>query len=89
MTLLIAALAGAGIGLAFFGGLWVSIRCAVQSPRRRAMIAVSGTLRWILAGLAFFIVSRGGAVAVLAALGGFWLTRSILILGLGEVLRGR
>jgi F1F0 ATPase subunit 2 len=89
MNLMMAVLAGAGIGLAFFGGLWVSIRCAVQTPRRRGMIAVSGGLRWILAGVAFFVISRAGTAAVLAAFGGFWLTRSIMILGMGEVLRGR
>jgi F1F0 ATPase subunit 2 len=89
MNLLIAMLAGAGIGLAFFGGLWVSIRCAAQSPCRRGMIAASGALRWISAGIAFFVISRAGTAAVLAALGGFWLTRSILLLRLGEVLRGR
>jgi hypothetical protein len=86
MNLIIAALAGAGIGFAFFGGLWVSIRCTVRRPRRRGMIAVCGALRWVLAVLAFFIVSRAGGASVVAAFGGFWLTRSIMILGLSEVL---
>jgi F1F0 ATPase subunit 2 len=89
MNLMIAILAGVGIGLTFFGGLWVSIRCAVQSPRRCAMIAISGILRWILAGVAFFVISRAGTTAVLAAFCGFWLVRSIMILGMGEVLRAR
>lgn len=89
MNLLIAGLAGAGIGLAFFGALWVSVHCTAQSPRRRSMILVAGALRWILAGVAFFVISRAGTVAVLAALGGFWLSRSVMILGMGEVLRGR
>lgn len=89
MNLLIAVLAGVAVGIAFFGLLWVSIRCAVQSPRRRGLIAVAGALRWILAGVAFFVISRAGAAAVLAALGGFWLMRSILILMSGEVLHGR
>ena len=89
MNLLIAVLAGVAIGFAFFGGLWVSVRCAVHCARHRGMIAAGGALRWILAGLAFYIISRAGTPAVLAALGGFWLTRSLLILSLGEVLRGR
>jgi hypothetical protein len=89
MNLMIAATAGAGIGLAFFGGLWVSIRCAALNPGRRGMIVVSGVVRWMLAGFAFFIVSRAGAAAALAVLGGFWLVRSILILALGDVLRAR
>jgi len=89
MNLMIAATAGAGIGLAFFGGLWVSIRCTAPHRRRSGMIVVSGVVRWMLAGFSFFIVSRAGAAAALAALGGFWFVRSILILALGEVLRAR
>lgn len=89
MNLIIALLAGVAIGIAFFGGLWVSVRCAVYSPRRRGMIAACGALRWLLVGVAFFLLSRAGAAAVLAAFGGFWLTRSLLILRMGEVLRGR
>lgn len=89
MNLSIALLAGVAIGLAFFGGLWVSVRCAVQMSRRRGMIVVCAALRWLLAGVSFFLISRAGAAALLAAFGGFWLTRSLLILRMGEVLRGR
>jgi F1F0 ATPase subunit 2 len=89
MNHLIALLAGVAIGLAFFGGLWVSVRCAVQYSRHRGMIAACGALRWLLAGVSFFLISRAGAGAVLAAFGGFWLTRSMLILRMGQVLRGR
>jgi hypothetical protein len=89
MTLLIAALAGAGIGLAFFGGLWVSIRRAAPRHAARGTIVVIGIVRWMVAGFAFYFVSRAGAGAALAAFGGFWLVRSILILMLGEVLRAK
>lgn len=89
MNLTIALLAGVGIGLAFWGGLWVSIRCGLKSSRRPGLILACGAIRWSLAGLTFFLVSRAGTAAVLAAFGGFWLTRSLLILKVAGVLRAR
>lgn len=83
MNRVVAATTGFGLGLAYFGGLWLSIRSLKYRWRSPARFAVGRGGRVALAGLVFFaLLKTGGVVAVLAGLAGFvaarwYLTRLI------------
>jgi F1F0 ATPase subunit 2 len=85
MNTLAALMTGFGIGLAFVGGLWVTVRCAVGSPRIHVTLAFSQALRMLLAAMGFYAVSREGSGFLLPALAGFWIARRILICRIGGV----
>jgi len=87
MNALAALMTGFGIGLASVGGLWLTIRRAVGSPRIQAALAFSQVLRLSLAGAGFYAVSREGPGYLLPALAGFWIARRILINRWGGVSR--
>jgi F1F0 ATPase subunit 2 len=79
MTWVEAGTTGAGLGLAFFGGLRLTVRAVVRRPQRRILLPLSGLARLLLTGLVFYGLSREGARESLAALGGFWLARWYLV----------
>ena len=84
LTLALAFVAGAGLGMIFFAGLWWTVRKGVSSPRPALWFLGSGLLRMsgVLAG--FYFVSGGQFRRLVACLVGFiiarvvvtWLTRS-------------
>ena len=69
------ALAGMALGIAYFAGLWWTVRRAVASQRPAAWFAASFAVRALLAGAVFWLVARYGAAAVLSSLAGFVLAR--------------
>jgi F1F0 ATPase subunit 2 len=71
--------AGAGLGLAYFGGLWLTVRGVVNRPSRSALIPYGGVARLVLLAAGLTILGRQGAGMLLAALGGLWLSRWFLI----------
>jgi F1F0 ATPase subunit 2 len=89
MTWMVAAGAGAGLGLAYFGGLWLTVRRVVSRRCGAAWIPLSSATRLLLLGLGFLFLSRQGAGAVLAALGGLWLSRAWLLRHVGGLRYGR
>jgi len=89
MNWIVAVSAGAGLGLAYFGGLWLTVAGVVRQPSRAAWVPVTGVARLILLGLGLGILSRQGAGSVLAALLGLWLSRWYLLERLGGVRHGR
>ena len=82
-TLVLAWVAGAGLGAIFFGGLWWTVRKGASSPRPALWFFGSALLRMSIALAGFFLVSGGHWERLLACLLGFvmarlavtWLTR--------------
>ena len=85
MNWAVAAGAGAGLGLAYFGALWLTVVGVVRRPSRAAWVPVGGAARLALLGLALAALSRQGAGCVVAALAGLWLSRWYLVRRLGGV----
>ena len=80
---------GAGLGLAYFGGLWLTVRGVVNRPSRSSLVPYAGAIRLVLLGVGLTMLSRHGAGALLGALGGLWLLRSFLVRRLGGGHDGR
>jgi len=84
LTLALAFVAGAGLGMIFFAGLWWTVRKGVSSPRPALWFLGSGLLRMSVVLAGFYFVSGGQFRRLVACLVGFiiarvvvtWLTRS-------------
>lgn len=74
-----AGLAGAALGLLFFGGLWWTVRRAAASPRPALWFGPSLLLR--MAGVVggFYLVGAGQWTRLAACLAGFVLARGALL----------
>lgn len=88
MTWIAAGAAGVGLGLAYFGGLWLTVASVVRRPSRVGWIPISGLVRFFILGLGLVALSRSGAGGLLAALSGLWLSRWYLIRRLGGLKNG-
>ncbi len=75
MNWIVALTAGAGLGVAYFGGLWFTVTSVLRQPSRAVLVPVSGIARLVLLAVGLAIVARQGARSMLAALGGLWLSR--------------
>lgn len=73
-------LAGAGLGLVVFGGLWLTVRRlpAVRHPGRWLLMSLVARFAVALAGF-LWLVRSGGPVAGLAGALGFVLARRAII----------
>jgi F1F0 ATPase subunit 2 len=89
MNWIFALSAGAGLGLAYFGGLWLTVIGVVRQPSGAVLVPVSGAARFILLGLGLAILSRQGTGSILAALGGLWLSRWYMLRTIGGVRHGK
>lgn len=84
LILILAWLAGGGLGAIFFGGLWWTVRKGVSSPNPALWFLVSMWLRMGIVFAGFYFVSGGQWKRLVACLLGFliarlgvmWLTRS-------------
>src|ERR1700689_3075200 len=84
LALALALLAGAGLGVIFFGGLWGTIRRGVSSERPALWFFSSLLLRMSITLAGFYFVSGGRWERLLLCLLGFvmarfvvtWLTRT-------------
>ncbi len=74
---------GGGLGLLYFGGLWLTVRHAVQGPKSAAWFALSSLTRLGAIALVLAALIRDGAALAVPALVGLWLARSFLIHYLG------
>ena len=79
MIWIAAVVAGAGLGLAYFGGLWLTVRGVVGRPARSALVPFGGVIRLALLGSGLMLLGRQGAGALVGALGGIWLSRWFLV----------
>ena len=81
---LVAALAaGAALGVAFFGGLWLTVRKARQSRRPALLLAGSFVLRMALLLGGLYLIGAHDWRRLLAAAAGIALARTILVRRLG------
>lgn len=88
MSWLLALGLGAGVGLVYFGGLWLTVRRVACHPRQRALLPLSLATRLAIVALALYGLSRGGASDLLAGLAGLWLVRWNLVGVLGRERHG-
>ena len=80
--------AGAGLGLAYFGGLWLDVRRLGRGGAAR--FAAGRVARLALAAVTFYaLLTTGGVVAVLAGLAGLLGARWYLIRAIGGTADGR
>ena len=74
----LAALAGIGLGLIFFGGLWFTVRKGVASDQPALWFLGSLLLRMSVVLTGFYFISGGRWERLLACLMGFGLARLIV-----------
>ena len=76
----IALAAGAALGAIFFAGLWLTVRrlSKARSPYRFYALSLLFRLMLVLAG--FYLLSAGGYKDLLAAGGGFMVSRQLWLL---------
>ncbi|MEO6407546.1 MAG: ATP synthase subunit I [Burkholderiaceae bacterium] len=79
LALPVATLAGVLLGLFFFGGLWWTVRRAMDSPRPALWIGGSLLLRMACTAGGFVVVSAGNWQRMLACLLGFWAARWLVV----------
>ena len=78
LTLLLAWVAGLGIGAIFFGGLWWTVRRGVSSQHPAFLFLGSMLLRMGIALAGFYFVSGGHWQRLVACLLGFLVARLII-----------
>ncbi len=78
LTLVLALVAGGGLGAIFFGGLWWTTRLGVSSARSASWFVGSLLLRMSIALAGFYVVSGGRWERLLACLVGFTIARVII-----------
>jgi F1F0 ATPase subunit 2 len=79
LPLALGVMAGLGLGLAFFGGLWVTVkRAGAGGGGARAMFYVSFALRAAVALLVLMLLARRGLAPLLGALVGFAAARPLV-----------
>jgi F1F0 ATPase subunit 2 len=83
MTWFAALITGTGAGLAYFGGLWLTLRLGLAGTRMRCLFLLSYSARLILVALTFYALSREGAAILLAGLAGLLVARRWLLAHLG------
>jgi F1F0 ATPase subunit 2 len=75
----LAALAGALLGLLYFGGLWWTVRRVMVVKHPIVLVAGSFLVRAALAGGALLLIMDGDIVRLLVALGAFLFVRGIVL----------
>lgn len=82
ITLLLSLLTGVGLGILFFGGLWLTVQRLQAAAHPKAFLAGSFAGRVGAVMLGFYLVltwSGGGWVPVAVCLIGFMLARLVLV----------
>ena len=79
LELMLAAVAGGLLGFSFFGGLWWTLRRALNSPRAALWVGGSLLIRMACVATGFVVISAGDWRKALACLLGFWAARWLVI----------
>lgn len=79
MALVLSMAAGAGLGLLYFGGLWLTVRRLAGTRTPVLLFGASFVVRTILTVLGFYLVMDGSLGRMLACLLGFIVARQLLI----------
>jgi F1F0 ATPase subunit 2 len=74
-----AAIAGALLGLAYFAGLWWTVRRARRAQHPVALVAVSFVVRAALAVTALLFIMSGDVARLLVAMGAFLAVRTAVL----------
>lgn len=79
LPLMLATIAGVGLGLFYFGGLWLTIRQLPMCSRPAPLVVGSfvGRTAAVLAG--FYLVMDGRGERIVACLAGFIMARFLLV----------
>lgn len=79
-------LAGLAIGMAFFAGLWLTVRQVAEQGKPRSFLLVSFAIRTILAVGLLALLARQGVLPLLGAVAGFVASRVVVtrLVGRGE-----
>lgn len=72
-------LAGAGVALFYFGGLWLTVRALPSARRPGLLLAASFVGRMAILLIALYLVIDGRWERLLAAMAGLLLTRYLII----------
>ena len=81
---------GFGLGLAYFGGLWLGVGGLRSGSRSAARFALGRMARLALAAVVFYaLLKAGGATAALAGLAGLLAARWHLVRVIGRQSDGR
>lgn len=78
INLLPALFAGIGLGVVFFGGLWLTIRKGLQSKKSGLIFTGSFIVRMTVILLGFYYVGANDWKKMLACLAGFLLARIVI-----------
>lgn len=78
MALVLAVAAGGGLGLFYFGGLWLTVRRLPDTGRPALLFGASFVGRMALTLLGFYLVMDGSWERMLACLVGFIIARQFL-----------
>jgi len=71
-------LAGTGIGVVFFLGLWATVRRVTSSRQPHVWLAGRFVLRMVVVGIGLWLVARGGLLPLVGALLGFVVARPLV-----------
>ena len=71
--------AGLGLGLAYFGGLWLTVRRVATTRRPVLLFAGSFVLRTALVVAGMYLVMNGSWQRMLACLAGFIIVRQVMV----------
>ena len=78
LPLALPALAGLGIGIFFYGGLWLTVSRISSARRPGLLLAASSAARAALALVAMAVVSQGSAGRIMLWLLGFLIARPLV-----------
>ena len=79
MANLLAACGGFGLGLLFFGGLWLTVKKGLASPRPALLFLASSLLRTAIVIGGFLFITAGNAERLLFAVGGFAAAKALSV----------
>lgn len=79
LPLLLALVVGLGLGLMYFGGLWLTVRQLGRVRAPTLLFGVSFVLRTVLAVAGMYLVMDGSWQRMLACLAGFIIVRQVMV----------
>lgn len=85
MNWVAAASTGAGLGIVYYGGLWLTLRAVLSNSLGTGWLTISRAARLGVVGIGFYGLAQEGVALACAALAGLLLARWYLIRRLGGI----
>ncbi|MCB5285383.1 ATP synthase subunit I [Desulfobulbus oligotrophicus] len=79
LLLLLALVAGLGLGLLYFGGLWLTVQRLARTRNPTLLFALSFVLRTALVVTGMYLVMDGSWQRLLVCLAGFIIVRQVML----------